>query len=68
MTGLFFVSIANRFDKLVDGVIFYNADSTAAKSAAGDTGTIDTRNCPCKRSQNIGLLAGSLIIVTQRYV
>ncbi len=51
----FLCKLANLVDKGIDGIIFHNADGTSAESAAGDTGTIDTRNLPCQFSKNIGL-------------
>ena len=66
VSGFFFIYAAYIVDKGINGIIFHNADGTSAESAAGDTGTIDTRNLPCQFSKNIGFFAGSFIVITQR--
>ena len=68
VSGFFFICAAYLIDKGIDGIVFHNADGASAKSAAGDTGTIDPRNLPCQFSKNIGFLTGSFIVITQRNV
>ena len=68
MTDFLFVSFTNALDKCIYRLIFYDADRTAAKSAACDTGTDHARDLPCKVYKDVDLLAGNLIVITQRDV
>ena len=68
MACLRLVLFAQLFDEMVYRIILHNAHSTAAETAACDTGTDNALCLPCKIYQHIDLLAGNLIIIAQRYV